>query len=77
MPWPAPTNLCPENKKGSKKIETTKEKRKKISYNFFDETYTFASPGIRTADLPYHYTTQALVTLWGMLFFYINSKIDL
>ena len=39
------------------------------SYDFFDEIYTLASLGIRTAYLqpcaylPYHYTAQALVTL--------------
>ena len=49
------------------------------SYDFFDKIYTLASPGIQTAYLQprtflaYHYTTQPLVTLWCMLFFYINS----
>jgi len=53
------------------------------SYSFFDERNTLASSGIRTANLqprvylPYQYITQALVTLWGMLFFYINLEIDL
>ena len=30
MPWSAPTNPCPENKKGPKKIENIKIKKKKL-----------------------------------------------
>jgi len=73
--------------KRSKKIENSKIKKKKnyssqpatttshvvSSYDFFDEIYTLASPGIQTAYLQprafltYHYTTQPLVILWGIL----------
>ena len=50
---------------------------------FFNEICTFASPGIQTAYLmpralfSYHHTTQSLVILQGMIFFYINSEDDL
>jgi len=51
MPWPAPTNPCPENQKG--KIQKQQNKKNYpsqlatttspvvSSYNFFDETHTY------------------------------------
>jgi len=71
-----PQQILVEKIKKIKKLKTTKEKKLSYptspvvsSYNFFDKIYTLASPGIQTAylqpraNLPYHYITQALVTL--------------
>ena len=83
-----PYKFMSKKSKRSKKIKNSKRKKKKNypsqpatttspampSYIFFDEIYTLASPGLEVyAYFTFHYTTQPLVTLWCMLFFYINS----
>jgi len=66
IPWSATTNLCPENKNPkNKKQQNTKEKIFQPPAYLKPQTY-----------LSYHRTTQSLMILWNMLFFYINSKID-
>jgi len=61
MPWPAPTNSCPENQIGYKK--NRKQQNKK---NYPNQPATTTSPVVSSYDFltKYtHYTTQALVTL--------------
>ena len=50
------------------------------TYDFFNETYTLASLGIRTAHhqpraLPYHYTTQTIVTYELCYSFMLTRKL--
>ena len=45
MPWPAPTNPCPENKKGPKN-QKTKQKEK----NYSSQSATTTSPVVSSYD---------------------------
>jgi hypothetical protein len=72
-------------KKKFKKEKKEKFSQKPMYYRviIFLTKYALASPRIRTAYLKpraylsFYHNAQSLMTLWGMLFFYINFKIYL